>query len=156
MTQTVPSRRRAYVALGASVFAVMSPVLAHAQDDLSDEAADVESRERSSGLQEITVTAERRSQNLQDVPISATVLTGEDLASRGTTNLIDVQQVAPSVAINTFNRSTYINIRGVGIAVSTPTTSPGVAFYVDGQPIPQDFFIGESFFDIGTIEVLRG
>ena len=108
------------------------------------------------GLDAIIVTAERREQNLQDVPISATVLSGEQLAQRGVVYLKDVQQVAPSIAINTFNRSTFINIRGVGIAQSAPTSNPGVAYYIDGQLIPHEQFIGHSFYDIGTIEVLRG
>ncbi len=107
-------------------------------------------------LSEIVVTAERREQNLQDVPISATVLSGEELQKRGVTNLNDIQLVAPSIAINTFNRSTFINIRGVGIAQSAPTSSPGVAYYVDGQLIPHEQFIGHSFYDIGSLEVLRG
>lgn len=108
------------------------------------------------GLDQIIVTAERREQNLQDVPISATVLSGEQLQQRGVVNLNDVQQVAPSITINTFNRSTFINIRGVGIAQSAPTSNPGVAYYIDGQLIPHEQFIGHSFYDIGTIEVLRG
>jgi len=107
-------------------------------------------------LDEIVVTAERREQNLQDVSIAATVLSGEELQKRGVTNLNDIQQVAPSIAINTFNRSTFINIRGVGIAQSAPTSNPGVAYYVDGQLIPHEQFIGHSFYDIGSIEVLRG
>jgi iron complex outermembrane receptor protein len=108
------------------------------------------------GLSEIVVTAERREQSLQDVPIAATVLSGEELQKRGVTNLNDIQQVAPSIAINTFNRSTFINIRGVGIAQSAPTSNPGVAYYIDGQLIPHEQFIGHSFYDIGSIEVLRG
>lgn len=108
------------------------------------------------GLAEIIVTAERREVSLQDVPISATVFTGEELQRKGVNNLNDIQQVAPSVSINTFNRSTFINIRGVGIAQSAPTSNPGVAYYIDGQLIPHEQFIGHSFFDIGTIEVLRG
>ena len=115
-----------------------------------------EEADDSGGLEDIVVTAERREQNLQDVPISATVLTGEQLQKRGVVNLNDIQQVAPSVAINTFNRSTFINIRGVGIAQSAPTSNPGVAYYIDGVLIPHEQFIGHSFFDIGTIEVLRG
>ncbi|WP_188054158.1 TonB-dependent receptor [Sphingosinithalassobacter sp. CS137] len=113
-------------------------------------------QDRDSGLTEIVVTAERREQSLQDVPISATVLTGEELAQKGVVNLNDIQQVAPSIAINTFNRSTFINIRGVGIAQSAPTSNPGVAYYIDGVLIPHEQFIGHSFFDIATIEVLRG
>ncbi len=108
------------------------------------------------GLGEIVVTAERREQNLQDVPVSATVLTGEQLTQRGVANLSDIQQVAPSVAINVLNRSTFVNIRGVGIAQSAPTSNPGVAYYIDGVLIPHEQFIGHSFYDIGSIEVLRG
>ncbi|MEP7314425.1 MAG: TonB-dependent receptor, partial [Pseudomonadota bacterium] len=102
------------------------------------------------------VTAERREQNLQDVPIAATVLSADELARRGVSDLSDIQQVAPSIAINAYNRSTFINIRGVGIAQSAPTSNPGVAYYIDGQLIPHEQFIGQSFYDIGSIEVLRG
>jgi iron complex outermembrane recepter protein len=107
-------------------------------------------------LEEVVVTAERREQNLQDVPISATVFTAEELDRRGILDLNDIQTVAPSVAINVVNRSTFVNIRGVGIAQSAPTSSPGVAFYIDGQLIPHEQFIGQAFYDIASIEVLRG
>lgn len=105
---------------------------------------------------DIVITAERRSQRLQDVPISATVLGSEDLLTKGVTNTADLQRVAPSVAINTYNRSTYINIRGVGTAQSASNGSPGVAYYIDGQLIPHDQFLALSFYDLGSIEVLRG
>jgi iron complex outermembrane receptor protein len=107
-------------------------------------------------LDEVVVTAERREQNLQEVPIAASVFTGEDMARQGITDLNDIQTVAPSIAINVVNRSTFVNIRGVGIAQSAPTSSPGVAYYIDGQLIPHEQFIGQSFYDIGSIEVLRG
>lgn len=107
-------------------------------------------------LEEVLVTAERRAVNLQDVPASATVLTAEALASKGVDNVLEIQNVAPSVAINTYNRSTFINIRGVGISQSAPTSNPGVAYYVDGMFIPHEQFIAQSFYDIESIEVLRG
>lgn len=107
-------------------------------------------------LQDIVVTAERRTQRLQDVPIAATVLGADDLVAKGVTNTADLQRVAPSVAINTYNRSTFINIRGVGTAQSASTGTPGVAYYIDGQLIPHDQFLALSFYDLDTIEVLRG
>lgn len=107
-------------------------------------------------LDEVVVTAERREVNLQDVPISATVLNADMLAAQGVDNIVEIQQVAPSVAINTYNRSTFINIRGVGIGQSAPTSNPGVAYYIDGVFIPHEQFIAQSFFDIESIEVLRG
>jgi len=110
----------------------------------------------SAGVGEIVVTAERRTQNLQSVPISATVLNAADISRKGVNDVADLQAVAPSVAINTYNRSTFINIRGVGIAQSAPTSSPGVAFYVDGGLIPHEQFIGQAFYDLESIEVLRG
>lgn len=107
-------------------------------------------------LEEVVVTAERREINLQDVPASATVLTAEALASKGVASVLDIQNVAPSVAINTYNRSTFVNIRGVGIGQSAPTSNPGVAYYIDGMFIPHEQFIAQTFFDIESIEVLRG
>ena len=138
------SLTRGALALLLSSTAIALPTLAQAQEAAQD------------GLDEILVTAERREQSLQDVPISATVLSGADLEKRGVTNINDIQQVAPSIAINTFNRSTFINIRGVGIAQSAPTSNPGVAYYIDGQLIPHEQFIGHSFYDIASMEVLRG
>jgi len=132
----------------SAVALALSPVLAPLAA-AADADADV-------ALDEVVVTAERREQNLQDVPISATVLTGEDMTRQGITDLNDIQTVAPSIAINVVNRSTFVNIRGVGIAQSAPTSSPGVAYYIDGQLIPHEQFIGQSFYDIGSIEVLRG
>jgi iron complex outermembrane recepter protein len=110
----------------------------------------------SGGLEEIVVTAERREQSLQVVPISATVLSAADLSAKGVTNIGALQQVAPSVAINTNNRSTFVNIRGVGIGQASPTSTPGVAFYLDGALIPHEYFISQAFYDIASVEVLRG
>lgn len=130
----------------APAFAVLLPQMATAQ----------EGTQLRSVLEEIVITAERRAVNLQDTPISASVLSAEALIEKGVDNLQDIQQVAPSIAINSYNRSTFINIRGVGIAQSAPTSNPGVAYYIDGVLIPHEQFIGQSFFDLNSIEVLRG
>ena len=143
-TRTTTLSRRRIAAIASAVAAALS----HGAQAQSDQSRMV--------LEEVVVSAERREVNLQDVPISATVLTGESLAAQGIDNIIEIQQVAPSVAINTYNRSTFINIRGVGIAQSAPTSNPGVAYYIDGVFIPHEQFIAQSFFDIESLEVLRG
>ncbi|NBC36047.1 TonB-dependent receptor [Novosphingobium sp. FSY-8] len=140
--------RRSLSAAAVLLATVSTPALAQTEAPAPAPAA--------GALGEIVVTAERRAQNLQQVPISATVLTGADLQKKGVSNLSDIQQVAPSIAINTVNRSTFVNIRGIGIAQSAPTSNPGVAYYIDGVLIPHEQFIGMSFYDIGSIEVLRG
>ncbi|MED5546919.1 MAG: TonB-dependent receptor [Pseudomonadota bacterium] len=138
------------IALSAVLAAGVSTT-ALAQDDASAARP-----QRDDGLEAIIVTAERRTQNLQDVPISATVLTGETLDERGVRSVNDLQQVAPAVTINTYGRQTFVNIRGVGANRSAPTTSSGVAYYLDGVLIPNDKFIGFAFYDVAAIEVLRG
>ncbi|MDO6415245.1 TonB-dependent receptor [Sphingomonas sp. BIUV-7] len=164
MSQTLARRSR--LCAGAALFTLLIAQSANAQNAAAQDQVSSPSATPadlapattapSEGLEDIVVTAERRSQSLQDVPISATVLNAADLSRKGVNNIADLQQVAPSLTINTFNRSTFINIRGVGIAQSAPTSNPGVAFYIDGQLIPHEQFIGQSFYDIGTIEVLRG
>jgi iron complex outermembrane recepter protein len=136
--------------VATAVALALSATAAHAGD------APIEVTATDDTLQEVIVTAERRAQNLQDVPISATVFTGEELTRRGVTDLGGIQLVAPSIVINQYNRSAFVNIRGVGIAQSAPTSSPGVAYYINGQLIPHEQFIGQSFYDIASIEVLRG
>ena len=122
----------------------------------NEDGNDVAGQPTTQTLDEVLVTAERRSQNVQNVPIAATVITAEDISRRGLQNLHDMMQAAPSVSVNQVNRSLYINIRGVGIAQTAPTSSPGIAFYIDGQLVPQEQSISQSFYDLESIEVLRG
>jgi iron complex outermembrane receptor protein len=107
-------------------------------------------------LEEIIVTAERREQSLQDLPIAATVFSGEDIVNKGIDRIHNIQQFVPNVAINTYNRSTFVNIRGVGLALSAPASNPGVAFYIDGVYVPKEQHIAYALFDIESMEVLRG
>ncbi|HVI99861.1 MAG TPA: TonB-dependent receptor [Sphingomonas sp.] len=152
------SRVRAGACVSAIALAVTAGGAAHAQTTAAGTAQAPQSSTESqpNQLEDIVVTAERREQSLQDVPISATVFNSADLERKGVADVADIQMVAPSVAINTYNRSTFINIRGVGIAQSAPTSNPGVAFYLNGALIPHEQFIGQSFYDIESIEVLRG
>lgn len=142
-----PAIRRSVLALA------MLPSLFGSQRAFSQDAA---SPAEPKTLGEVQVTAERRNQNVQDVPIAATVLSAEDLDKRGVLNLHDMQAFSPSVSITQVNRATYVNIRGVGIAQTAPTSSPGVAYYIDGQLVPHEQFIGQSFYDLESVEVLRG
>ena len=142
------------VGFAALAFAMVPAAAAQAPQTAPQTTAT--SQPADDGATRVVITAERREQDAQDVPISASIFSGEQLAGQGVNVVNDIQRIAPSIAINTFNRSTFINIRGVGIAQSAPTSNPGVAFYVDGALIPHEQFIGQAFFDIGAIEVLRG
>jgi iron complex outermembrane recepter protein len=139
---------RSSIALGALMVVGLMPM---AKADTSVTAA-----APSDELVEVVITAERTTQNLQKVPISATVLSGDQLENEGVHRVADLQLVAPSLSIATYNLSTFVNIRGVGMAQSAPTSTPGVAFYIDGAFIPHEFVISGAFYDLDAVEVLRG
>src|SRR5688500_14613923 len=89
-------------------------------------------------LEEVFVTARKRSESLQDAPISITAFSAADLESRGVQDLVDVARYTPNVTIqnNPGNGSSTsvaaVYIRGVGQDDFAPTLEPGVGIYVDG------------------------
>lgn len=128
-----------------------SPAQAQAQD--GEGSASVSTRD--DGPPEIIVTAQRRSENLQDVPIAATALSGDQLNDKAVERLADLQFAAPSLSITDQGLTQSVNLRGIGIASGSPAVANGVAQYVDGVFQPP-IMTASSFYDIGTIEVLRG
>ena len=108
-----------------------------------------------SPLETIVVTAQRRNENLQDVPIAATVLGGGDLDSRAVEADSALQFAAPSLSIIDAGETQSVNIRGIGIGSNSPNVSNGVATYIDGLFQPP-IVTSIPFYDIASIEVLRG
>ncbi len=106
-------------------------------------------------IQTVVITAQKRSQNIQDVPVAVTALSGDDLAGKATQSLGDLQFAAPALAIAGNGLSQSVNIRGIGLASGSPNVSNGVATYMDGVFQPPIVSSG-SFYDIADVEVLRG
>jgi len=110
-------------------------------------------------LEEIQVTARRRSESLQDVPIAVTAFTAEDLAMRGAPDITDIAQVAPSVTLEpsrATNTTLTAFIRGVGQQDPLAGFEQGVALYLDDIYIarPQGALL--DIYDVERVEVLRG
>lgn len=107
-------------------------------------------------LEEIIVTAQRRSENLQKVPIAITAYTAERAAAEGITGTVALTAVTPSLQINQTSNFTAVYLRGVGSNLADPTAEPSVATYVDGVYIssPQSGIF--SFNNIRRIEILKG
>jgi iron complex outermembrane receptor protein len=109
----------------------------------------------SANLEEITVTARRRSESLQDVPIAVTVMTSQDIARAGIVSVQDFANLTPNVTFdNALNLGTnYLSIRGQSQAQYSP---PPAAIVVDGvlNISPMQFNVDE--FDLQQIEVLKG
>jgi iron complex outermembrane receptor protein len=105
---------------------------------------------------EVVVTAERRVENLQTTAIAATVVSGADLQKKGVVQVDQLQFIAPAVAINNFGQGIDFNIRGIGKAEHNSQTTTGVITYRDGVATFPGYFTEEPYFDISSVEVLRG
>lgn len=149
---------RSFLAASTSLLALALIPAAQAQESTAPAqgaAPAADDPSNTSILEEIIVTAQRRAENLQDVPIAATSLSAEGLAEKAVTRLSDLQFAAPSLSVSEGGLVQSVNIRGIGIASGSPSVANGVATYVDGifqPPIVQT----NSFFDIASVEVFRG
>lgn len=111
---------------------------------------------KTSVLEEIIVTAERRRTNLQTTPIAATVMTGETLANSGVTTVDQLQFISPGATVNNFGQGIDFNIRGIGKAEHNTQTTTGVITYRDGVATFPGYFTAEPYYDIARVEILRG
>lgn len=113
--------------------------------------------EASSGeLPELVVTAERRHTDLQQSAISATVLSGGDLANLGVTTVDQLQFATPGAAVDNFGQGIDFNIRGIGKGEHNSQTTVGVVTYRDGVATFPGYFQEEPYYDIANVEILRG
>jgi iron complex outermembrane receptor protein len=111
------------------------------------------------GSDEIIVTAQRRAQNIQDVPISVTALSGETLEARSVRNVNDAIAFAPNVATTTGPTGGNFGgffIRGVGQLDNSIALDPGVGVYVDDIYIARLQASSVDLLDLERLEVLRG
>jgi iron complex outermembrane receptor protein len=134
---------------GASFAALMAASAAHAQQAPSSGAPVVE---------EVVVTAQKRAENLQEVPIAVTALTAETLQNKHVANLIGLSGLAPGLQIKTDDNAANprIFIRGVGVNDFNPSTASAVGIYVDGVYVSSPLAQLASFYDLQQVEVLRG
>lgn len=104
---------------------------------------------------EIVVTAQRRAEPVQQVPIQISVLTGQQVEDAGIRRTEDVLAQLPNMTFDRGNnyRSSFITMRGL---TQITTADPPIAFVVDGVPQAHQETIGVNLFDIERIEVLRG
>ena len=109
-------------------------------------------------LEEIIVTAEKRSESLQDLSQAVTALSGEDLDNRNVTTFVELGSVAPGVTVaRNEGFKTVIAIRGVGNeANQNSIANPSVSYHLDGIYVASPFALQTDFLDLERIEVLRG
>lgn len=112
--------------------------------------------EQATALGEVVVTAERRTSNLQTTAVAASVLSGEDLQNKGVSNVETLQFSVPSLTVQNSGQGNSFNIRGIGKTENNSSVGVGVITYRDGVAVFPAYFQNEPFFDIQSLEVLRG
>lgn len=105
---------------------------------------------------EIVVTATRREQALQDVPIAVTALGGNTLAAARINNTAELAEKVPNLNITQQVSAFVVYLRGVGQLATNPGQEPSVATYVDGVYQPSPFSALLSLADVQRVEVIKG
>jgi iron complex outermembrane recepter protein len=152
MTKTVTKTlSAAWAAAALGALSLQSPS-AHAQTSVSDAAAP-------EGLTEIVVTARRRTENLQDVPVAVTAIGAAAIQTQDVTNLEDLNSFVPNfkIAADRATSSTInVYIRGVGQSDPLWGFDPGVGVYIDDVYLARPQTALLDVIDVQDIEILRG
>ena len=109
-----------------------------------------------SGLQEIIVTAQKRPENINTVPIVISVLTNQELIQSGIGTTRDLELATPGLVFGNTNGFAQPYIRGIGTDLIGPGQDSPVGFFVDGVYLPWTPSVLQQFGDISRIEVLKG
>jgi iron complex outermembrane recepter protein len=144
-------RKFVLLATTSLIFAA-SPALAQEAPASADAAEDT------GGLEEIVVTAQKREENLQDVPVSVTALSAEALANGRIADFTDLTRAASSLTVTqaTSSPNNSIILRGIGTFAFSIGVEPSVAVIVDDLPVVQQAQAFDSLGDVQRIEVLKG
>jgi iron complex outermembrane receptor protein len=135
------------------------PAVAAAQPAAPDASVTQQADEPSDtdGNAEIVVTAQKRQESAQNVPIAITALSGDDLTSAGVTDTLDLKATVPSLNITTATGGIGLpRIRGIGATGQGPGIENPVAVYVDGVYYGASFGVLQSLFDTEQVAVLKG
>lgn len=139
-----PAKRILSLAALASVAAAVTPPPALAQEDQA-------------GLEDVIVTAQRREERLQDIPIAVTAFTSEDLERSAATGIQDVVSKAPGVTLTQFNiGEPQLYVRGVGTSSDSAGSDPSIGVSIDEVSIGRAGASALAFLDVNRVEVLRG
>jgi iron complex outermembrane receptor protein len=133
---------------------VLSAAIALALSNTVMQSANADERT----IEEIVVTAEKRTESLQDLSQAVTALTSKDLDNKYVNSFVDLSAIAPGVTVaKNEGFKTIISIRGVGNeANQNATANPSVSYHMDGIYVASPYALQTDFIDVERIEILRG
>jgi iron complex outermembrane recepter protein len=109
-------------------------------------------------IEEIIVTAQKREQNLNDVGVAVTVVSGADIKGQRLTQMVDLAAQTPNVNINdTFGNSIpNVSIRGLGLNDYAVNNNPAAGIYIDEVYLVSPAMLSFQMFDVERVEILKG
>lgn len=160
ISTSIGKHGRALLVSGIGVLAFAAADAALAEGAATNgPAPDASATQDDGALAEVVVTAQKRSENLERVPIAVTAISADALQTAGAVTTSDLVTLVPSLQRETTNNqvgSTNFSIRGIGTAVYGPQIESSVAVVIDGVTMARPQFGVVQFFDIDSVEVLRG
>lgn len=138
------------VALGVALAALAAASAFVAPEAMAQDSSELE-------LEDVVVTAQRREERLQDVPIAVTAFSAEDLERTAATGIESVAAKAPGVTLTSFNiGEPQLYVRGVGSSSDSAASDPSVGISIDEVSIGRAGASAIAFLDVERVEVLRG
>jgi iron complex outermembrane receptor protein len=110
-------------------------------------------------IEEVVITAQKRTERLKDTPVAASVVSADSLAKNNVSEIADLNNLVPSVQLKgTFNGRVPLAMRGVSTNANEQAVglTSGVSIMIDGVPIPSDSMAANELHDILRVEVLKG
>ena len=141
--------------VAATSFVVLTSTAA-AQDKSLDSAGSSDRSMNGSRLEVVVVTATRRAENLQEVPITVTAVSAQQLASAGISTTRGLEQVAPGLVVAQTASSVQPTLRGIGTRGTSPGDESNVVLYLDGVYQPAMSSNLFELMNVERVEVLKG
>lgn len=108
-------------------------------------------------LEEVMVTAQKREQTLQDVPVSVTAFSGEAIKETGAVDIRDIAGLTPNLSIKARGETeASVFIRGIGSQAPGIGADPAVGIFIDGMVASRGTNATSAFFDVERVEVVKG
>ena len=148
--------------LGASVFAIIMASTSPALAQTTPTSESTAPAKDDGGIAAIVVTAQKRSENIQKVPISITAFTAAALETKGVSDVTAIGNLAPNVTLDAgtpFSGSSAVlsaYIRGIGQNDFAFNLDPGVGVYLDGVYLARSVGANQDLLDIDRVEILKG
>ncbi|AMK21108.1 MULTISPECIES: TonB-dependent receptor [unclassified Sphingobium] len=147
---------RLFSSVGVAALAIGAATAANAQAAAPESTSSQTAAPVDNLIGDIVVTAQKRSESLQRVPVAVTAVTGAELARSGITDLAGVTAVVPNLNLGQQLGVAKIALRGIGLENISAGAEGSIAFHVDGVFISRSIAALSSFYDIQQVEVLRG